>query len=69
MTDKKMYRHRVTGLLEELDPFVALGAGDVLEEVPSDAKPKTSINELVKGRVTARAGAGTSTKAKEKKDG
>lgn len=46
MAERRTYRHKVTGLVSDLDPMTARGMGDVLEEVRPDAKPLVPLQEL-----------------------
>lgn len=47
---KRTYRHKVTGLVQELDPVTARGMGELVEEVRDDAKPLVPLATLQEPR-------------------
>lgn len=63
MAERRTYRHKTTGLVSELDPIVARGMGNLIEEVKPGTKPSITINKLVADKATERK------PAKEQKDG
>ena len=63
MAIRKSYRHKVTGLVSELDPITARGMGSLIEEVRDGAKPLVPLKKLVSEKPRGRA-----TKKEQKDD-